>query len=187
MALGIKANQAIAPSAAPARSNRMRTALRGRGGAVPNAAAGCAIGGAAAGVVAGAAGDDAVVLVPALQPAEPDHPRLRGLATITAFCSSDPALISSLIVTGGTGRRCAGRHGRARRGAGRGVRNWLPRPRHRARADDLAVLRDADGQRADLEEPADEPGERAVRLDPARASACRRSTGSRRRRSPPSC
>ena len=35
MALGIKANQAIAPSAPLARSNRMRTALRGRGGAVP--------------------------------------------------------------------------------------------------------------------------------------------------------
>ena len=47
----------------------------GRPGQHP--AAGGALGRAAAGVVAGAAGDDAVVLVPALQPAQPADRRLR--------------------------------------------------------------------------------------------------------------
>ena len=51
-------------------------------------------------------------------------------------------------------------------------------PRHRAAARDRAVLRHADGQRADLEEHADASGQRPVRLDLAACSGCSRSTGS---------
>ena len=58
----------------------------------------------------------------------------------------------------------AGHHGRPRHPAGGAVRPAVPRPRHRPRAGDLAVLRHADGQRADLEEPDDAPDLRRVRL-----------------------
>ena len=142
-----------------------------------HAAAGRTFGGAAAAVVARAAGDDAVVLVPALQSAEPDDPRLRRMEQLHVTCSSDPALLSSLVVTVvlvgavliitvGFGAVLAAV-----------FETELSGPRHRAGADDLAVLRHADGQRADLEEPADESGERAVRADCARLGL-RRWTGS---------
>ena len=58
----------------------------------------------------------------------------------------------------------AGDHGRPRHPARRAVRSGILRPRRRAPVRDRAVLRDADGQRADLEEHADAPGERRVRL-----------------------
>ena len=87
MALGIKANQAIAPSAA---TGAFAIAC------APRCAAGAAQcrrcrwlhhRWAAADMVDGAAGDDAIVLVPALQPAEPDRSTASRAGTITAFCS----------------------------------------------------------------------------------------------------
>ena len=109
------------------------------------------------------------------------NPMIHGFAGLDnyRFLFQDPALISSLIVTVvlvgavlvitvGLGAVLAAV-----------FETGFPGRGDRARADDLAVLRDADGQRADLEEPADEPGERVVRLDRCAAWACRRSTGSR--------
>src|SRR3546814_8824020 len=62
--------------------------------------------------------------------------------------------------------RLGGRdHDRARHPARRAVRPGLLRPRRRPAAGDRAVLRDADRQRADLEEHADASGERDLRLD----------------------
>ena len=62
-------------------------------------------------------------------------------------------------------------HGRPRHPAGRAVQPAVSWPQHRPGAGDLAVLRHADGQRADLEEPADAPDLRRVRRGGARRRA----------------
>ena len=116
--------------------------------------------------------DHAVVLPPPLQPARSDHPlrRIRQLF---------------LPVDGSVASRRPLEHARAGRRRSRGFdRSRLPvrgsvRPGilwtvGRAAPDHHAVLRDADGQRADLEEPPDAPGQRALRLHHALAASRRR-------------
>ena len=58
------------------------------------------------------------------------------------------------------------------------VNEAVPGPRHRARAADLAVLRDAHGQRAAVEAHDDEPDLRRARRRSGSSSARARSTGS---------
>ena len=73
-----------------------------------------------------------------------------------------------------------GRHGRVRHLAGCVVQPAVSWTQHRARAGDLAVLRHAHGQRADLEEPADAPDLRGVRRRGEQRRVCSRSIGSRK-------
>ena len=80
------------------------------------------------------------------------------------YLLTDPSLWTAMVNTLFLVVLGAGDHGRARHAAGRAVRPGILRPRRRAPVRDRAVLRHADGQRADLEEHADAPGERAVRL-----------------------
>ena len=72
----------------------------------------------------------------------------------------------------GAGRLGAGDHHPRRHAARAAARPADDRAQHRAPDGDRAVLRDADRQRAGLEEPADASGLRPVRLASRRSSGC---------------
>ena len=124
-----------------------------------------------------AAGGHAVVLAPPLQPARSDSPALSDFDNYS-FLLTDPSLLDALWNTAGAGRRRSARLDCLRLPVCGAVRPGILRPLGRAAAGDRAVLRHADGQRADLEEPADASGQRAVRALHALVGICRRSTGS---------
>ena len=87
---------------------------------------------------------------------DPDNVSFVGLQNYTAFLT-DPDFLTALYNTLGP-RRLGARHQRRRRHS-RGAADGSAgvRPEHLAADGDRAVLRHADGQRAGVEEPADEP------------------------------
>ncbi len=98
------------------------------------------------------------------------NPMLHGWAGTRNYyyLLTDPALYSALVDDRPPGRAGADRHG-LRRHAHRGsLQREIPGSGHRPRSRHLAILRHAHGQRADLEEHDDAPGQRAVRLLRAR-------------------
>ena len=125
-----------------------------------------------------AAGDDALLLVPLLQPPEPLRRRLGRASRTTSYFLTDPAFWQAIrntlcIVLG----RAA--HHRRRRHRHRAPdRPADLRPGDRAHPGDLAVLRDAAGRRAGLEEHDPAPGLRGRRRHRQVLRRARRSTGS---------
>ena len=103
---------------------------------------------------------------------DPDNVGFVGLQNYAYFLS-DPSFIGALVntlvlVVSGAGHQRRRRHSRR---AADGPADL--RAERRAADGDRAVLRHADGERAGLEEHADEPGLRPVRLDRHSRSDCR--------------
>ena len=121
-----------------------------------------AVGAAAAGLDDRAAGDDPVVLVPALQSAEPDPRRLRRLRQLRAVLLQ-PGLLPGDPQHADARRRRAADHRHRRHPAGAAARPADLGPGHRPHPGDLAVLRHAAGGGAGLEEHDHASGLRPVR------------------------
>ena len=103
-----------------------------------------------------------VVLVPAIQSAQPDPRRLRRVLELRPLLL-EPGLPPVDPEHAGAGRQRAGHHHRRRHPAGPAARPADVGPGHRAHPGDLAVLRHAAGRRAGVEEHDHAPGLRRLR------------------------
>ena len=124
-----------------------------------------------------AAGADALVLVPALQPANPDDDGFAGLDNITTSSPTRPSGRRSSTRSSSSSACSSSPSSAASCSAA--ARPADLRPGHRAHPGDLAVLRHAAGRGAGVEEHDDAPELRRLRRHRANSSGSDRSTGSR--------